>query len=138
MISEATLKRDLGKTLEEHIPGAFVIALENNPTAGLPDRLISWRGAKGMEFPRPRVTWVEVKYRRPGSVWKLTERQILRLRQLRGFCVTYEQHSDGRKSVTVVDYGPGTHPDTPVWTKTWRDAHLEVVYRVFHDGLAVC
>jgi len=115
-MNEADLKRALVKELNK-LSGVFAFRVELPTMIGIPDILAN---------RPPYAAWLEVKYHRPGSKWRLTERQQLLLERLRGFLVTYVQERDGEKWVQVEEYPrPGAISEVTA-ERGWLGAHKHV------------
>lgn len=114
-MDEAGLKRDLVHSLKENLPGCTVIRHEDKSTAGIPDISITWRD---------KTVWVEVKYDRPSAHAKTTQRQLLMLRRLKGFLLTYIQEKNGDKRAVLQDFKV-TGPDIVVDVdRGWGHKHI--------------
>ena len=118
-MNEADIKRGLVDAFNDLGDRTLAFRTETN-IIGLPD--ISANRP-------PYVAWIEVKYHRPGTPnWKATPRQLLLLRKLDGFLVTYTLAKDGLKSARVEEYvGPDVDRWWEISVKTgWPKLHDKV------------
>lgn len=117
--TESDLKSGLVEALAA-LPGVVALPIQTTTMTGVPDVVACRIGA---------CAWIEVKFRRPTSRWKVTRRQELLLRRLHGYLVTYVLRRDGTRLVEILEYGGDVVFEDVVHVEpgqTWADAHRHV------------
>ena len=109
-MNEATLKRNLVKSIKSTMPGAVVFRHEDQFTAGIPDISVTWAGI---------TTWWEVKYSPIGRSSKPTQLQGYTLdqlsRQSTAGLITYAETKNYGRAILFRDYSESNRTQLTDW-----------------------